>query len=194
MAQLKKKDIQSRTLLSYCLDPLSNWFPCSPWFLPAAGVFIFKYELQHVDLLKSSNDFPFDSHKRGNQAPKKPTRRIPECFLPSVRPSTVCTGGLGTPPPHLHCLQASLVFPMFLNTSSTCPYLGSLRTRCPPPLQDTQPQHPLLTTCSTLRRVTVCPAIMKRQLWPVSFPLYLQCSYQHPAHSRRSVNVCGMTE
>lgn len=95
----KKKDIQSRTLLSYCSDPLSNWSPCSPWFLPAAGVFIFKYELQHVDLLKSSNDFPFDSHKRGNQAPKKPTRRIPECFLPSVRPSTVCTGGLGTPHP-----------------------------------------------------------------------------------------------
>ena len=47
----KKKDIQSRKLLSYRLDQLSHWCPCSPWFPPVAGIFTFKYELQRVTLL-----------------------------------------------------------------------------------------------------------------------------------------------
>ena len=111
--------------------------------------------------------------------------------------------GVSELPTHLHCLQASLAFPMFLNTSSMCSSLGASGLDARDPSRTLSPRHPLLITCSTLRWVTACPATplhsrnvssMERPLWSVFFFLYLQCSLQPPAHSRRSVNVCGMTE
>lgn len=140
---------------------------------------------------------------RGNQAPKKPTRRIPEHFPPSVRPSTICTGGSQHPPPTFTAFKPHWLSRCSSIHQACAPPWGASGLDAPDPSRTLSPRHPLLTTCSTLRWVTVCPATplhsrnvssMERPLWSVFFLLYLQCSLQPPAHSRCSVNVCGMTE
>lgn len=98
-------------------------------------------------------------------------------------------------------LQATLVFPIFLSMPRMF-LLWSLQNLLVALPGILYPRYPLLTTWPTLMLVTVCPPLhspnvsfMKTVLMSISSFLYLQCSYQHLAHSRHSITfVEGLSE